>query len=375
MAARRIKGEGALRKRKDGLWEARLTIGRDTKGNQKYKTIYGKTKAECIAKLNELKKIDFSTLSYSEASKVTYSDWLDYWFNLRKGQLAYKTALDYKRHIDNHIRPYVGHLKLDQVNDRHIEMRLNELRNPTDGSPPKSARLLQYIYFLFNATLELAVNKDLLLKNPCRKVERPRQQKSVKRVPTSEEVYRIIDHAFPKYQLFFELAWETGARRGELLALDYRSIDYKEPGIYITKSAYENEETKEVVVKTTKTKESQRKILLSHYMLNKLGGNPRRISGQIFLDENGKLFRPALISQAFTTAVKRAGFNPKEISLHSLRHAHAHALLSEKVPMEVVQQRLGHSSIDITISTYGHVSSGFQKEVPNIMDNLRRKIK
>lgn len=369
---RRSKGEGALRKRKDGKWEGRLTIGYDESGKQLLKTVYGKTKQECVNKLNELKKFDFSTQTYANADKTTYSLWLDYWLMLRKGQLAPKTEQDYKRYINTYIRPSLGQIKLDQINHNHIESCLNDIKNPKAGEKQKSQRLLGYVYFLLKTTLEAAVTKELILRNPCNKVEKPKNDPIPKGVPSEDEVYKIIESAYEKYQLFYETAWETGARRSEILALRYRDLDFKEPAIYVKDSAYWDEELKKVVIKKTKNEDSKRKILISKYLLDKLAGNPRRISGYIFIDENSEFFKPHNLSSAFTTAVKRAGFDEKEYSLHSLRHAHAHALLKNKIPMEVVQNRLGHATIDITIATYGHINSSFQQGIPELMDSLRK---
>lgn len=373
---RRIKGEGSISKRKDGAYMGRLTIGRDEKGRQIQKSVYGKTKSECVAKLNELRKIDFSTNSYSDADKITYRDWVEYWWLLKSGRLAPKTEKNYKMNFDKHILPRLGQVKLGQLNHHHIENCLNELKSPNEKGVVRSQRFFELIYFLLNTTLETAVTKEVLLKNPCRKVERPRNKPEAKGVPSAEDVYKIIDCAYPKYQLFYEALWETGARRSEILALTYRDLDHKEPGIFIDKVAYWDEDEKEVKVRrTTKTDESRRKVLLSKYILDKLAGTPHRITGNIFVDEAEELFNPNNLSSAFAKAVIRAGFKAKDFSLHSLRHAHAHTLLKNKAGMEVVQNRLGHATIDITIATYGHVSSTFQKEIPNLMDRIRKEAK
>lgn len=365
MSKRRDKGDGSIYKRdSDGLWVGNITIGRDQQGKRIRKVAYGKTRAECVAKLNELKKIDFASHAYLDSDKITLSDWLDSWMTAKSSQLAPSTVDSYQRVIDVYIKPFLGNTKLIQLNAVHLRKRLSEME-----SGGLSLRTREYVYSILNQALKQAVIEDILAKNCCMQVAKPRPQPKVIQVPTPEEVGKILSHTTDRFSLIFWIAWETGMRRGEILALTWRDIDRKNKTISVSKAVYYKDG--QTLLKPPKNSSSNRTIPVSKELIDKLTASQDNIAGPLFTRLDGQLFIPNLVSKAFEKAVKLAGLSEKGFTFHHLRHAHAHALLKEKVPMEVVQHRLGHSTIQMTIDLYGHINTGFQAEIPAIMDKLR----
>lgn len=142
MSKRRDKGDGSIYKRdSDGLWVGNITLGRDQQGKRIRKVAYGKTRAECVAKLNELKKIDFASHAYLDSDKITLSDWLDSWMTAKSSQLAPSTVDSYQRVINVYIKPFLGSTKRIQLNAVHLRKRLSEME-----SGGLSLRTREYVY-------------------------------------------------------------------------------------------------------------------------------------------------------------------------------------------------------------------------------------
>lgn len=108
MANKRANGEGNIRKRPDGTWEARFYVGRDPgTGKAIRKSVYGKTQAEVRKKLTaSTKEVDEGT--YTPPSKMLLSQWLDTWIAEYTKNLKPYSLRNYKSQIKNHIKPYIG---------------------------------------------------------------------------------------------------------------------------------------------------------------------------------------------------------------------------------------------------------------------------
>ena len=115
MAKRRANGEGSIRKRADGRWEGRYTVGYDPEtGKQKFKNVLGKSQSEVKEKLKaaieESKDIDLI-----KAEEYTVGQWMDVWFeNCAKLKVRPSSHQTYKGYIENHIKPYIGSIPLNQ---------------------------------------------------------------------------------------------------------------------------------------------------------------------------------------------------------------------------------------------------------------------
>ena len=113
--ARGAQGNGTIRQRKDGRWEARITVGRNpSTGKQIQKSIYGKTQAEVSRKLRELcKEVDDGI--YKEPVKYTVKDWAEIWLNEYTGDLKPLTVKQYTTYINNRIVKNMGSVKLTRL--------------------------------------------------------------------------------------------------------------------------------------------------------------------------------------------------------------------------------------------------------------------
>ena len=121
MAKRRANGEGSIRKRKDGRWEGRCTVGYDADGKRIIKNVLGKTQAECKSKLNELIRAS-QELDMVRSDDLTVGDWVTQWYDLyAKPNIRPSTQEFYWNHIRFHIIPQIGKIKLRKLTSRDVQ--------------------------------------------------------------------------------------------------------------------------------------------------------------------------------------------------------------------------------------------------------------
>ena len=181
----------------------------------------------------------------------------------------------------------------------------------------------------------------------------------------------------PHYPLF-HTALYTGMRRGELLALRWRDIGVQE--IHVNQSLHQLRDGSYIFTKP-KSAKSRRTIDLSPSSILTLAehrerqegirtviGIPLKQEDLVFSTPERKPLRPNTVSRAWTMLAARAGL--RAIRLHDARHTHASIMLKQGVHPKIVQERLGHGSIQVTLDTYSHVAPGLQKAAAESFDKL-----
>lgn len=235
-----------------------------------------------------------------------------------------------------------------------------------------SVRTVRHVAGVLHVALEKAWRLGLVPENLMRKVEWPRLDSSrLTRALTAGELSRLRDVCredaiFP----FLELALATGCRRGELLALEWTDVDWRNKTLSVWKSL---EETRSGVrVKCTKSRKP-RVFALPDSALAALDAlrKRRRQDRLVFPGEDGGYMLPHRISQLVVRRLRRARI--LDASLHTLRHTHATHLLSQGVPLRVVAERLGHSDPGFTARIYAHVLQADDRRAAEAWDRTLDK--
>ena len=361
-------GEGTIRKRKDGSWEARITVGYNPNGTQKRKSIYGKTRQEVqkkmTANLNEL-----NNGKYVEQTKMTVAKWLNIWMkDYKMNSVKSTTFINYRNRVINHIIPAIGHYNLKDLRADYVQKMINGLYK--NNYAPESIR---GTYNIIHEALKQAVNNDLIIKNVADTVTLPADVKSDVRVLTIEEQARFIATAKETYSgEVFIMALGTGMRIGELLALMWSDIDWEENTIYVNKTLnivkdFENKEAKwHKEFGSPKTISSKRKIPLINSLQNllrKYKQTQDEIKSKaldayedndlIFATQLGKPLDPRNMQRTLRTIADKTDI--KNLHAHCLRHTFATRGLENGIELVVMKELLGHSSIKMTADLYTHV--------------------
>jgi integrase len=233
---------------------------------------------------------------------------------------------------------------------------------------------------VLNQALRQAVRWDWLIKNPADKLEkkdRPKVER--KRLPTFDtgKTAAAIEALRPS-RMFIPalLGLMCGIRRGEIAALRWEAIDLDRGTLAIVTST---EQTK-ADCREKETKNSQnRTIALSAVMVEELRQHRLRQAEELLRvgirqskrqhvvsQEDGQPLQPRSLTHAWIRVIGRAGL--KRIRLHATRHSHASVMLANNIHPKIVQERLGHSSIAVTLDIYSDVAPNLQADAVAVVD-------
>jgi len=173
-AKKNAQGAGTIRKRSDGRWEARYTMGFDpVTGKQKQKSIYGKTQKEVRERLAEI-TTELDNGTYIEPSKSTVGEWLDTWVGTYAQFSVKPYTLDaYQRICRNYLTPALGTLRLSELAAPHIQRFYNSLLMEK-GLSPKTVR---NIHGVLHRALEQAMKLGMLRSNPTELCDLPKARR------------------------------------------------------------------------------------------------------------------------------------------------------------------------------------------------------
>lgn len=383
MAKKRGQNEGSIRKRADGIWEARVTVGILANGKQNRKSIYGKTRQEVAAKMTDLLN-NLQKGIITNPTEMTLGEWLDcYMPEYKKRFVKNTTYINYTVKVENHIKPAIGQYKLKALRQEIIQKFINSLSDK--GLAPAT---IEAIYKLLHNALEIAVDNGLIVRNVSQRVKLPKVVKPKINVLTLEQQRLFIEKAKEVYMgNVYIFALCTGMRLGELLGLKWNDIDFDNKELYVKRTLsivkdMENEDEKwHIAFGSPKTPASERMIPLSHTALrllldvkeqqnkNKtLLGNAYEDNDFVFSTKLGKPLDPRNMRRTFYRICNLA--NIEGMHPHCLRHTFATRGAENMIDVRVMQQLLGHSSIKETADTYTHVLGGLKKSEINKLDKV-----
>ena len=369
---------GYITKRGKDSYTIVLDLGRDPetgKRKQQWVSVKG-TKKDAEKRLSELlSQLDNGI--YVQPKKTTLADFLEMWLNeYAKNNLSPRGFERYSGIIRKHLIPDLGKVTLTQLKPEHLQKHYAAKLN--DGL---SSRTVRYHHALIHVALQTAVKWALVSRNVADAVDPPRFRRIEMQTWDEEEVNQFLEAAkeSPYYSLFYTALF-TGMRRSEILALRWQDVDCIYCQIYVNRGLHQLKNgnfifTQPKSAKSSRTialtpstilmlREYQEKQKLEREML----GTSLADGDLVFSNVEGKPLRPNTITRAWTTLAAKCGL--KVIRLHDARHTHASLMLKQGIHPKVVQERLGHSSIQMTIDTYSHVAPGIQEAAANRFDEI-----
>jgi integrase len=321
---------------------------------------------------------DFNNGNFVRPGKVLCSEFFDRWLKeYAKINLAENTYECYDDIIRLHLSPSLGKVKLTSLKPENLQKYYADKLNSG-----LSNRTVRYHHTVLHNILKTAMKWGLLQRNVCDLTDPPSPVRVEMHTMNEDEIRRFLEAAkSTKYYPLFFTALYTALRRSELLALKWVDVDLLSMQVSVNKSLHQLRNG-EIIVKQPKTQKSRRLVSLtpanvivlrehreSQNKYRESIGSPVLTDNDfVFCNYNGKHLLPDSISHIWMKMVRRLGL--KNIRLHDARHTHASLMLKQGVHPKIVQERLGHASIQITLDTYSHVAPGLQQAAANKFDDI-----
>jgi len=378
------RGGGTIRKRADGRWEARCTIGINPKtGKQIQKSVYGKTQKEVRQKLTAIQaEIDAGT--YMEPAKESLAEWLDTWLRIY-AQYSVKpyTYDSYERNCNIHIIPALGDIRLSALTAPQIQQFYNSLLTEKGLSP----KTLKNIHGVLHRALDQAVKLGMIRSNPTDLCDLPKgNRKEIRPMEQNEIADFLKAIEGTKFSLIYQVTLFTGLREGEVLGLTWDCIDFQRNTIYVNKQL---QKTKKVggTYCLASTKNSRNRVIVAAPSVMELFRKQKsqqlqmqRLAGEawdndwdlVFINELGRHLCHFTVYKNFKKIMTEIGM--PEGRFHDLRHSFAVVSIESGDDIKTVQSNLGHATASFTLDVYGHVSQKMRQQSADRMEAFIQKL-
>lgn len=358
---KRGSGEGSIFFDNRGHWVAEISL---PGGKRRRK--YGKTQAEVKQWLLAQREA-FRDGLIVEDDKLTFGQFFTrYYQDVLTHSVQPKTLESYESMTRLHILPALSNYRLTAITAQMLQSLYSEKLK--SGLSP---RTVHYIHTLIHKALKQALKWGLVARNAADLVDKPSQKRKTPIVWSVDQVNRFLKQiSGHRWYPIYVLAIYCGLREGEILGLRVEDIDLLNRTLHV-RQAIQYLIGKGLTTKEPKSSAGKRAVsipgfavaVLTDYLLLTQKG-----SGLIFTTGNNTPISARNLIRHFKSVI--AEIELPDIRFHDLRHTHASLLLAAGVNPKVVQERLGHSSVTLTLSTYSHVLPGIQEAAADKFDGL-----
>lgn len=342
-----------------------------------FKTVTG-SKREMNAIMHQMIVDMDKGIAMQQREKVTVAEWMDEWLENYLPNIEETTRIGYKTKLRCYIKPAIGHILLRSLRANHVQKMVNTMM--AQELSPKNIR---DAFNNVNAAMKQAVRLRKIPYNPCEGVVLPKLKRYKAKVYDIEMINHLLDIAKDgDMYIPILLGVSVGLRRGEMLALRWENVDFDAGVIKVRESMARGENGS--YIKAPKSESGIRDIHIGQEVLQALRRarfaylNDRIAHGMGFVDDgfvvrqsNGKPMTPDAMTRKWKRFIK--AHDLPDIRLHDLRHSNATALIRAGVNPKVVQQRLGHADVTITLNTYTHVLPEMDIDAADKLDDLLLK--
>ncbi len=367
MAKRRGNQEGSIYKRKGGLWCVQVSLD-----NHRL-TKYFKTRREAREWLTETLD-QIQTGQSIESGRISLADFLEKWLDLARPSLCHKTWAQYHQICRDHILPSLGKVRIRDLRPDQIQGLYNSKIECN-----VSTNTVRILHAVLHRSLEQAVRWGMIDRNPANAVIRPKPcRKEIQTLNSHQARQFLIAAQGSRYEALYYLAITTGLRAGELLGLKWDDLDWIKGYLHVQRQV-QRLAGNGLALLEPKSAAGRRVVVLGQTMITVLDehfkkqdclraftGERWQDHGMIFTSQTGTCLDHRNVYREFKEILRKAGL--PDIRFHDLRHTAATLMLRDGIHPKIVQERLGHAQIYITMDTYSHVLPAMQDEVAKKMD-------
>ena len=367
---RRPAGDGSVYKAPDGRWRGVVDLGWiDGKRRRKY--VSAATQARALEKLRQAQRAAESGVVSDD--RITVEQFLDRWLRVNlAGSVAGSTMDDYADTVRLHLKPDLGRKRLSQLSVADVDTLWAAKR--AAGYKPNSIRIMRAV---LRKALAQAEREGVLRRNVAALSQAPRLSQPEGRSLTIEQARTLLDTAAgDRLEAAYLLLLSYGLRRGELLGLAWADFDAVARTLAVRQSvkrrkpsdggdgSFPGAVVERIELSELKTRRSRRVLYLTPGIVAALGSHAirqqdeRAAAGALWMDRGliftsvvGTPIDPDNFAKRFVRLCSDAGLG--HWHPHEARHSAASVMLAQGVPLEVVSEVLGHSSLYITKDVYG----------------------
>lgn len=375
-----MKGSVRRPRSQGGYWSYRIDLGIGSDGRRDQKQVGGfRTRKAAEAALAE-ELSERQRGEWVEPTKRTVAEFLDAWIEGVRVEIAESAWANYGNLIRSYVKPGLGDIRLTDLTPQRVQAFYAELlasgKRDGTGLAPRS---VSAVHKVLHRALQDAVRWHELPRNPADAVKRPRVTKGDLQVWSAEEARRFLVavHGDRLFALWV-LALHAGMRRGELAGLRWSEVDLAAGTVAVTR---QRTTANYRVIETEPKARSWRVIPIDTDVVDalrdhhdgqlkerKAAGPVWEDTGYVFVAENGRPYHPSRLGDMFVARCRAVGL--RHIRLHDLRHTMASLALQAGIHPKIVQERLGHASIAMTLDTYSHVMPSLQREAAQQLSSL-----
>lgn len=319
-----------------------------------------------------------------KSRKILYKDWIYAWLIEKKDYIKESTYANYSNNIFNHIIPKLGNYTLNEINHKIIQDFLLELSKSgrKDNTGGLSEKTIKDITIIVKGSIKKGINEgkikhiELSFNYP-----KDNKEKSIY-ILTKYEQNKITNYVLDNTNtknIGFLISLYSGIRIGELCALQWKDIDFKNNKLMISKTiqrVYIKDKDKsisKVIITTPKTKNANREIPINKDFLEIIKSLKTNKDNYI-LSNSDKYIEPRTYRKYFNKILKELKI--KHFNFHSLRHTFATNCISLGCDYKTVSELLGHANVNITLNLYVHPRYSQKKKCIDLVSKIfQEKVK
>lgn len=376
---------------RNGTYKITVSCGYDANGKQirqhrTWKPAPGMTKKQIEKELQRQAFLfEEECDGLSTGGNIKFQDFAEQWFKEYAEKRLKARTIERSRQLSQRTYQAIGHLRMEKITPRHIQKFINNLSeegtNQRTGKGLAPKTVLHYRSFI-SGVFDYAFKMGVVKSNPCERVILPERKPVEHDCYTLEEAQQLLDllQKEPlKYQAFFVLAIYGGFRRGELLGLEWKDIDFENNVVSIRRTSLYTKE-KGIYTDTPKTKGSMRSLKFPGEVIDLLRryrseqnqerfrlGDQWNFTDRLFTKWNGLPMNPETTYNWLKKFCKRN--NIRFLGVHSFRHLNASLLITSGVDARTVSASLGHSNTSTTLNIYAHTFAEAQARASEAVAN------
>ena len=266
---RRPQGDGTIRKRNDGRWEARIIVGHKNDGSPMYKSAFAKTQKSALKELHHLIEL-YRDVDLTEDCRMTLGEWLDKWLDEYMIFTIRESTLDsYRAMVKNQVKPFIGGKQIASLTTADMQKFYNKIKkegrvreHPIHGKTLADS-MVRGVHMMLHEALDVAVRERLLVKNPTNGTTVPKCNYPEKQILGDNQLETFLE-AIKGHEYwcdFFYVEVMTGLRRGEICGLKWQDINFEENKLQVKRSV-SVKKGGGVSIGETKTETGVRSILM-----------------------------------------------------------------------------------------------------------------